>query len=866
MEYLRSIVSCFPPMVRFLFVLFFCFPGAFSARAQDTLSIVSYGALTTPGRLNTAAIQRAIDACSRRGGGVVLVPTGTWLTGPLVLKTGVNLCLAKDALLQFSRDFKDYPLVRGSFEGMDAVRNQSPISAEGADHVSITGQGVIDGGGDAWRPLKKSKAPPDVWASLLSKGVLTTDGKTWYPSASALKGSMTKEPGVWKAGGSLRDYDDIKDFLRPNLLVFSNCRQVLLEGVTFRNSPAWCIHPLLCRGLTVRGITARNPFYAQNGDGIDIESCDSVLVEDSRFDVGDDGLCVKSGRDEEGRRRGVPTQHVVIRRCTVYHAHGGFVIGSEMSGGVRDMEVYDCAFLGTDVGLRFKSARGRGGIVENIHVHDIYMRDIAGEAILFDMYYMAQDPVPKPGETRTEPPIETRPVDDGTPVFRHFVLDHIVCNGASKAIFIRGLPEMPVQDILMEHMSLTATTGMDCRYAVGVRMRDIRLYPTQTDPVIRLLNTRDLTIDSLWYKGGAALLIRAEGMGTGRIVLSHTDTAGAQRWLESTAPAGAVRVLDAAASRHLVVDPSGQGDYTTIQAALNSLTDDACYERVIEIRPGVYREKLLLTKHHVALVGEDPARTVITQAIARDQWRCDNNDDWGVATVNASGSDIDLENLTIENTFGFDHLADTVVACASDSSGWRKVSRTGHQMALRTFATTRLRARNCVFRAFGGDTVSPWNVEDGLFYFKDCTMEGGVDFYCPRGWAYAEHCRFIALDGSACIWHDGSGNPDEKTVLKDCSFEGYPGFKLGRYHRDAQFYLLDCSFAQDMADAPIPLIKTANVLQWGRRIYYYHCHRKGGDYPWFADNLPDARGGAVPADIRPGWVFGSRWDPEAIEF
>jgi polygalacturonase len=861
MEYLRSIVSCFLTMVRLPFVLIFCFTGFLAAQAQDTLSIVAYGARSGPDRLNTVAIQTAIDACNHRGGGVVLIPPGTWLTAPLVLKTGVNLCLAKDALLQFSRNFKDYPLVRGNFEGMDAVRNQSPLSADGADHVSITGQGVVDGGGDAWRPLKKSKAPPEVWVSLLSKGVLTADGKTWYPSPSALKGSVTKDPGIWRSGRSLGEYTDIKDFLRPNLLVLSNCRHVLLEGVTFRNSPAWCIHPLLCKGLTVRGITAQNPFYAQNGDGIDIESCDSVLVEDSRFEVGDDGICMKSGRDEEGRKRGVPTQHVVIRRCTVYHAHGGFVIGSEMSGGVRDVEVYDCAFLGTDVGLRFKSARDRGGVVEDIRVHDIYMRDIAGEAILFDMYYMAQDPVPKPGETRTEPPIETRPVDEGTPIFRRFVLSHIVCNGASKAIFIRGLPEMPVQDVLMEHMSLTATNGMDCRYATGIRLRDIRLYPTQTDPVIRLANSRDVTIDSLWYKSGARLLIRAEG--SEGVVLSHTDTAGAQRWLESTAP---VRVENASASRHLIVDPSGHGDYTTIQAALNSLPDDACYERVIDIRPGIYREKLLLTKNHVVLVGEDPARTVIAQAIARDQWRCDNKDDWGVATVNASGSDIDLENLTIENSYGFDHLTDTVVACASDSSGRRKITRTGHQMALRTLATTRLRARNCIFKAYGGDTVSPWNTEDGMFYFKDCTMEGGVDFYCPRGWAYAEHCRFIALEGSACIWHDGSGNPDQKTVLRDCSFEGYPGFKLGRYHRDAQFYLVDCSFASDMADTPISLIKTANTIQWGQRIYYYNCHRKGGDYPWFADNLSAVRRGAAPGDIRSGWVFGSRWDPESIEF
>lgn len=821
-------------MIRSLLVIGLSAVCAAGARAQDTLSITSYGA--RPGHIGTTAIQSAIDAANREGGGVVLVPKGQWLTGPLVLKTGVNLHLSEGALLQFSRNFDDYPLVRGNFEGRDAVRCQPPLSADGAERVSVTGSGVIDGGGEAWRPLKKSKAPAEVWAEQTKKGILTEDGKTWYPSASALKGSVTKDPGVWQEGKTLADYAGIKDFLRPNLLVLNRCRRVLLEGVTFQNSPAWCLHPLLCKDLTVRGVTAHNPWYAQNGDGIDIESCDSVLVEDSRFDVGDDGICIKSGRDEEGRKRGVPTQHVVVRHCTVYHAHGGFVIGSEMSGGVRDMEVYDCSFLGTDVGLRFKTARGRGGVVEDIRVHDIYMKDIAGEAILFDMYYMAQDPVPKPGETRTEPAVATLPVSDGTPVFRHFILDHIVCNGAAKAIFIRGLPEMPVQDVHMSHMSLTGAAGMDCRYAKGIHLTDVQLYPA-SGPLIRLIASQDVTFDSL--RSGARV----------------------KQWLATDGSRAEFRHTDTSSHAAITVDPGGKGDFTTIQAAINSLTDDAGYWRIIHIKPGTYPEKLFLTKAHVVLLGDDPAHTRITQAIARDQWRCDHPDDWGVATVNASASDIDLENLTIENSYGFDHLTDTTVSCRSDSAGFRKVSRTGHQMALRTFATTRLRARNCVFKAYGGDTVSPWNVADGLFYFKDCSMEGGVDFYCPRGWAYAEHCRLDALEGPASIWHDGSAVKDSKTVLRDCTFEGYDGFNLGRYHRDAQFVLVDCRFSHAMADKPIYLVKTNNVVQWGGRVYYSNCHRQGGDYPWFADNFP-----GNPNDVRSGWVFGARWDPESVEF
>jgi len=164
-------------------------------------------------------------------------------------------------------------------------------------------------------------------------------------------------------------------------------------------------------------------------------------------------------------------------------------------------------------------------------------------------------------------------------------------------------------------------------------------------------------------------------------------------------------------------------------------------------------------------------------------------------------------------------------------------------------------------KAYGGDTVSPWNVDDGMFYFKDCVMEGGVDFYCPRGWAWAEDCKFIAHTGPACIWHDGSKYEDSKTILVNCSFSGYDGFKLGRYHRDAQFYLMNCSFAKNMADTPIYRVPTTNIIQWGHRVYYYNCHRAGGDYSWFANNLQTAKGSPKPEDITIEWLFGNKWNP-----
>ena len=183
-------------------------------------------------------------------------------------------------------------------------------------------------------------------------------------------------------------------------------------------------------------------------------------------------------------------------------------------------------------------------------------------------------------------------------------------------------------------------------------------------------------------------------------------------------------------------------------------------------------------------------------------------------------------------------------------------------MALRTMNATRFKAINVHFKAFAGDTVSPWNVENGMFFFKDCIMEGGVDFYCPRGWAYAENCRFIANTGPASIWHDGSRYKDSKTVLKNCSFEGFDGFMLGRYHKDAQFYLINCQFARNMADKDIYLVPTNNTIQWGRRVYYYNCHHEGGDYAWHKDNLNTAAGAPAATQINANWVFHDQWHPE----
>ena len=332
--------------------------------------------------------------------------------------------------------------------------------------------------------------------------------------------------------------------------------------------------------------------------------------------------------------------------------------------------------------------------------------------------------------------------------------------------------------------------------------------------------------------------------------------------LRKTYPAWQLKNGLVTAKTFLVVSQDGKGDYASIQAAIDQLPDTAATPRVIHLKPGTYREKILLTKHNIVLEGEDRKTTKIIQSIARDEWRCEHPNDWGVATLNIDANDITLKNLSVINDYGYTQKESRIVACASDSAGTKVITKNSHQMALRSMTATRLKAINCRFSAWAGDTVSPWNLVDGMFYFRDCIMEGGVDFYCPRGWAYAENCQFFANTGPAAIWHDGSANPEYKTVLKNCTFDGYAGFKLGRYHKDAQFYLVDCKFSKNMANEDIYLVPTGNAVQWGRRVYYFNCHRDSGDYAWFANNLEKASGAPGAAGVTAAWVFQNKWNPE----
>jgi pectinesterase len=321
-------------------------------------------------------------------------------------------------------------------------------------------------------------------------------------------------------------------------------------------------------------------------------------------------------------------------------------------------------------------------------------------------------------------------------------------------------------------------------------------------------------------------------------------------------------IVDIAFARRITVAQNGKADFTSIQEAINSVSADNKTQIDIFIADGVYKEKIFINKSHIRFIGQSRTKTIIQQSIARDVWRCNNPSDWGVATINVdSCSDLSFENLTIANLYGWENPQSITIPCANDSTGVKQVNANGHQMAFRSFYATRLRFINCHFRAFGGDTMSPWNVAEGQFYFKDCTMEGGVDLFCPRGWSYAENCVFIVHNGTAAIWHDGTGNKDAKTVLVNCRFEGYDGFRLGRFHRDAQFYLINCRFASNMADMDIYQVPTNNLVQWGKRVYYAGCSSLGKQYNWYRDNLSLAVPAVTKDAISPQWVFGKTWNP-----
>ena len=323
--------------------------------------------------MNTEAFSKAISKLEKMGGGHLNVPAGIYLTGLISLKDNIDLHLEKNAIIVFSENKFDL-IKTDKTTGEKEKRASNCITASKRKNISITGAGAIDGNGEWWRAVKRSKVSDVEWKRFLEMGgTINAKGEIWYPF------NLKQQPDVTT---TMEEEENV----RNHMIRFTDCENVLVQGVKLLNSPRFHLIPTRCKNVTIDGITVKCPWNAQNGDAIDISSCKDVLIVNNIIDAGDDGICMKAGAGKGGVEAG-PCENINIQDNTVYHAHGGFVIGSEFSGGCKNIVVRNNAFQGTDAGLRFKSAVKRGGKTENIYIDHIYMTDITGDAITFETTY-----------------------------------------------------------------------------------------------------------------------------------------------------------------------------------------------------------------------------------------------------------------------------------------------------------------------------------------------------------------------------------------------------------------------------------------------------------------------------------------------
>ncbi len=427
-------------------------------KGQQYFNVVSYGAKNDSSKLATKAIAQAIDAASKKGGGTIYFPAGKYLTGPIHLKSNITIFIEAGAELHFSDNFEDYlPMVESRYEGVD-IKSFSPLFyAYKAENISIIGRGLINGHGKKWWDYVlnyKDGQPRTRFQKIfdsLNKNILLPD-----------------DPAQMKRG-----------FLRPPFIQPMYCKNVLVEGITIINSPFWTVNPEFCENVTVSRVTINNP-HSPNTDGINPESCKYVHISNCHISVGDDCITIKSGKDIPGRTKAAPAENYTITNCTMLAGHGGVVIGSEMSGDVRKITISNCVFDGTDRGIRIKTARGRGGVVEEIRVDNIIMKDIRQQAIVLDMQY-----------TKTQP----EPVSERTPKFRNIHLSNITAQ-TNEAIYINGLAEMPVEDISFNDMQFDAQKGASIKEASGIEFHNVRI-TAKEGSALKAENVNGLVIDGV---------------------------------------------------------------------------------------------------------------------------------------------------------------------------------------------------------------------------------------------------------------------------------------------------------------------------------------------------------------------------------
>lgn len=399
---------------------------------ETTFLLTDFGAVGDGVELNTEAIQTAIDRLSAAGGGHLTVPQGIWLTGPFELKSNVDLHLERNAIIFFSPDKSLYV-----DPSPKATRVLACITAERCTNIAITGEGIIDGNGAQWRPVKVSKF-----------------SKTELNNIKKIGGVMRKDDSLWYPWDVRSGYDNVaatpekQEGMRNDIFRVYHCKNVLLQGVTIQNSPKFHVHPFNSENVILDGITVRCPWNAQNGDGIDISDCHRVLIVNCTVDCGDDGICMKSGAYKKGAVNGC--EDIVIADNTVFHAHGGFVIGSESICGMKRIVVRNCSFAGTDIGLRFKSNVGRGGKCEDIFISGIMMTDIISSAIHFECDYINHHA----GAERGKLPEKV----EFQPEFCDIHISDVVCENVPVGISAAGIEGLRcVYDITVENSTFVYT-------------------------------------------------------------------------------------------------------------------------------------------------------------------------------------------------------------------------------------------------------------------------------------------------------------------------------------------------------------------------------------------------------------------------
>jgi polygalacturonase len=427
-------------MKKSLYILVFI-AATLGASAQNTwTNVVSNGADRTGKIKCTEIINKLIDKLSADGGGTLFFPGGTFLTGPVIMKSNITLYIDAGATIRFSDDFDDYlPMVSSRWEDVRVKNFKSQIYAYQCENIAIKGGGHLDGQGKKWwdfmNQLRRPGQTESKWQEIFRTENADLLKKNAYISSKA-------------------------NFLRPPMVTTYECKNVLIEGVSFSNPPFWTIMPAFTDNITVTGITVENPGNSPNTDGIDPSSCRNVHITNSHFSVGDDCIVIKSGRDEDGREAARPTENITITNCTMLKGHGGVVIGSEMSGNVKRVTISNCVFEGTDRGIRIKTMRGRGGVVEDIRVANVVMYNIVNEGILITLRYQASKP---------------EPLSERTPSVKNVQITGVTVRNAGRPIAVYGLEEMAVSQISFNDMQIASKRGILLENTSDISFHDIRM-------------------------------------------------------------------------------------------------------------------------------------------------------------------------------------------------------------------------------------------------------------------------------------------------------------------------------------------------------------------------------------------------------